>query len=113
MCGSIHLSANGARLAAIKRVSRDKIGGRSNHENPGGFVDPPRLVPAGPAADANRHLEGGSADRTARSRLQPRGSGWETLDAAVHHGTERRHAGVLPVGRLVTLLQDAARRAAG
>ena len=34
------------------------------------------------------------------------------LDAAVHHGPEGRDARVRPLGRLVTVLQDAARRAA-
>jgi hypothetical protein len=34
------------------------------------------------------------------------------VDARVDHGPQGRHVGVLALGRLVTLLQDAARRAA-
>ena len=59
----------------------------------------------------DRRFEVRAAGGRASARLQPPGSERKNLDTSVDHGSEGGDACLLPVGRLVTVLQNAARGA--
>lgn len=66
----------------------------------------------GPIACEDRCVEARAAGRRARAGFQPEGSERQDVDAPVDHGAEGRDARFLPVGGLVTLLQNATGRVA-
>src|SRR5262245_663794 len=94
---------------------------RRNRRNPAGIgtiddettaaVRHPHVRDRDRGADADGHLEAGTTDRAGGAADRRRRPVRKAADAWLTLRSEGRDAGVLPVRRLVTVLQDAARGA--